>query len=45
MLVDSAGIMGVPLTRDARGYEAHFATNHLGHFQLAGPLWSRPRTR
>jgi NAD(P)-dependent dehydrogenase (short-subunit alcohol dehydrogenase family) len=40
ILVDSAGIMGVPLTRDARGYEAHFATSHLGHFQLAGRLWS-----
>jgi NAD(P)-dependent dehydrogenase (short-subunit alcohol dehydrogenase family) len=36
MLVDSAAIMAVPeLTRDARGYESQFATNHLGHFQLA----------
>jgi NAD(P)-dependent dehydrogenase (short-subunit alcohol dehydrogenase family) len=35
ILVNSAGIAGVPLTRDARGYESHFATNHLGHFQLA----------
>jgi NAD(P)-dependent dehydrogenase (short-subunit alcohol dehydrogenase family) len=26
--------MGAPLVRDARGYESHFATNHLGHFQL-----------
>jgi NAD(P)-dependent dehydrogenase (short-subunit alcohol dehydrogenase family) len=25
--------------RDARGYELHFATNHLGHFQLALRLW------
>ncbi|MEU3979174.1 oxidoreductase [Streptomyces sp. NPDC026672] len=39
MLVNSAGIMRVPLTRDARGYEAHFATNHLGHFQLTTGLW------
>jgi NAD(P)-dependent dehydrogenase (short-subunit alcohol dehydrogenase family) len=39
MLVNSAGIMRVPLTRDSRGYEAHFATNHLGHFQLAVRLW------
>lgn len=38
-LIESAGIMGVPLTRDARGYEAQFATNHLGHFQLAMRLW------
>ena len=36
ILVDSAAIMAVPeLTRDARGYESQFATNHLGHFQLA----------
>jgi NAD(P)-dependent dehydrogenase (short-subunit alcohol dehydrogenase family) len=36
ILVNSAGIMAVPqLTRDARGYEVQFATNHLGHFQLA----------
>ena len=39
LLVNSAGIGGVPLTRDARGYELHFATNHLGHFQLALRLW------
>ncbi len=36
MLVYSAAIMAVPeLMRDARGYEYQFATNHLGHFQLA----------
>jgi NAD(P)-dependent dehydrogenase (short-subunit alcohol dehydrogenase family) len=34
ILVNNAGIMGGPLVRDARGYEAQFATNHLGHFQL-----------
>src|ERR687895_2782412 len=34
VLVNNAGIMGGPLVRDARGYESHFATNHLGHFQL-----------
>jgi NAD(P)-dependent dehydrogenase (short-subunit alcohol dehydrogenase family) len=39
ILVNSAGIMGVPLTRDSRGYELHFATNHLGHFQLVERLW------
>jgi NAD(P)-dependent dehydrogenase (short-subunit alcohol dehydrogenase family) len=37
-LVNSAGIMACPLTRDARGYEAQLATNHLGHFQLAARL-------
>ncbi|WP_328649433.1 SDR family NAD(P)-dependent oxidoreductase [Amycolatopsis sp. NBC_00348] len=38
ILVTSAGIMGVPLTRDARGHESHFATNHLGHFRLTARL-------
>jgi NAD(P)-dependent dehydrogenase (short-subunit alcohol dehydrogenase family) len=39
MLVLSAGVMACPLERDARGYERQFATNHLGHFQLAVRLW------
>lgn len=40
MLVNSAGIMAIPeLTRDPRGHEMHFATNHLGHFQLTARLW------
>ena len=39
LLIESAGIMAVPLTRDARGYEAQFAVNHLGHFQLTMRLW------
>ncbi|KAA0086952.1 SDR family NAD(P)-dependent oxidoreductase [Mycolicibacterium sp. P9-64] len=38
ILVNNAGIMGGPLVRDARGYEAQFATNHLGHFQLTNAL-------
>lgn len=39
MLINSAGIMASPLLRDNRGYEAQFATNHLGHFQLTAALW------
>jgi len=38
ILVNSAGLGGAPLSRDARGYEVHFATNHLGHFQLVAKL-------
>jgi NAD(P)-dependent dehydrogenase (short-subunit alcohol dehydrogenase family) len=38
-LINNAGIMANPLTRDARGYESQFSTNHLGHFQLTGRLW------
>jgi NAD(P)-dependent dehydrogenase (short-subunit alcohol dehydrogenase family) len=34
ILVNSAGVGGAPLTRDARGNELHFSVNHLGHFQL-----------
>lgn len=39
ILINNAAIMASPLTRDARGYEAQFATNHLGHFQLVARLW------
>jgi NAD(P)-dependent dehydrogenase (short-subunit alcohol dehydrogenase family) len=39
MLVNSAGIMAPPLSRDARGYESQFSANHLGHFQLTLKLW------
>ncbi len=39
MLVNCAGIMANPLSRDARGYESQFSTNHLGHFQLTVRLW------
>ncbi|HEY4121663.1 MAG TPA: oxidoreductase [Byssovorax sp.] len=38
-LVANAGIMAAPLARDARGFESHLATNHLGHFQLTMRLW------
>jgi NAD(P)-dependent dehydrogenase (short-subunit alcohol dehydrogenase family) len=38
ILINSAGIMATPLTRDARGFESQFATNHLGHFQLTKRL-------
>lgn len=39
ILVNSAGIMAPPLSRDARGHESQFAANHLGHFQLTARLW------
>lgn len=39
ILVNSAGIMALPILKlDARGIEYHFATNHLGHFQLTTGL-------
>ncbi len=39
IFIGNAAIMACPLARDARGYESQFATNHLGHFQLAARLW------
>ncbi|WP_341713325.1 oxidoreductase [Erythrobacter sp.] len=39
ILINNAAIMASPLARDARGFEMQFATNHLGHFQLAARLW------
>jgi NAD(P)-dependent dehydrogenase (short-subunit alcohol dehydrogenase family) len=39
ILVNNAGVMAAPLTRDSRGYESQFAINQLGHFQLTCRLW------
>ncbi|MFF8594753.1 SDR family NAD(P)-dependent oxidoreductase [Streptomyces sp. NPDC015220] len=39
ILIGNAGIMACPLTRVGPGWEAQFATNHLGHFALVNRLW------
>ncbi|GHD88283.1 SDR family NAD(P)-dependent oxidoreductase [Streptomyces naganishii] len=39
LLIGSAGIMACPETRVGPGWEAQFATNHLGHFALVNRLW------
>ena len=39
ILIDNAAIMASPETRVGPGWEAQFATNHLGHFALANRLW------
>ena len=39
ILINNAGIMAPPLTRDQRGNESQFSANHLGHFQLTCRLW------
>jgi NAD(P)-dependent dehydrogenase (short-subunit alcohol dehydrogenase family) len=39
LVIASAGIMATPETRVGPGWEAQFATNHLGHFALVNRLW------
>ncbi|OKK04166.1 SDR family NAD(P)-dependent oxidoreductase [Streptomyces sp. CB02400] len=39
IVIGSAGIMACPQTRVGPGWEAQFATNHLGHFALVNRLW------
>ncbi|MTI46257.1 MAG: SDR family NAD(P)-dependent oxidoreductase [Firmicutes bacterium] len=39
LLINDAGIIAPPFSKDKRGYEYQFATNHLGHFQLTARLF------
>ncbi|MFI1471556.1 SDR family NAD(P)-dependent oxidoreductase [Streptomyces wuyuanensis] len=39
ILIGNAGIMASPETRVGPGWEAQFATNHLGHHALVNRLW------
>ncbi|HST54696.1 MAG TPA: SDR family NAD(P)-dependent oxidoreductase [Solirubrobacteraceae bacterium] len=39
ILINNAAIMACPETRVGPGWEAQFATNHLGHFALTNLIW------
>ena len=39
IMIDNAGVMACPETRVGPGWEAQFATNHLGHYALVNRLW------
>ncbi|HEY0294721.1 MAG TPA: SDR family NAD(P)-dependent oxidoreductase [Bordetella sp.] len=39
ILIGGAGMMACPQTRVGPGWEAQFATNHLGHYALVNLLW------
>jgi NAD(P)-dependent dehydrogenase (short-subunit alcohol dehydrogenase family) len=39
LVINNAGVMACPETRIGDGWEAQFATNHLGHFALLNRIW------
>ena len=45
VLINNAGVLGLPLTRTSDGFEAHMGTNYLAHFALTCLLGDRIRDR
>jgi NAD(P)-dependent dehydrogenase (short-subunit alcohol dehydrogenase family) len=45
VLVNNAGVLGLPLSRTKDGFETHMGTNYLGHFALTCLLADRIKDR